>query len=82
MQYRCRSILSTTDSTIAAGDEEGRIRAWDVLTGKERPFSHASTAGKHSKAVLWLEATEKEGGRMVSAGADGVVKVWGRRALE
>jgi mitogen-activated protein kinase organizer 1 len=77
VHYRCRSILSTGDSTILAGDELGKVRVWDVLTGRERNFTHGNPATKeHSKAVLWIEATQKEGGKVVTAGADGVVKIW------
>lgn len=76
VHYRCRSILSSDDGTIIAGDEQGKVRAWDVLTGKEQRFAQDSTSGEHSKAVLWVEATQKEGGKVVTAGADGVVKIW------
>lgn len=75
-QYRCRSILSANDGMIIAGDEKGRIRQWDVLSSKERPFTRPGAAIEHAKAVLWIESTEKEGGKIVSASADGTVKIW------
>lgn len=78
VQYRCQSILSKDDGTIMAGDEQGKIRAWDVLSGKERPFTNNATSAEHTNAVLWLETTDKNGGRIVSASADGSVKVWAR----
>lgn len=81
VQYRCRSTLSADDSTIIAGDEQGKIQVWDVLSGKQRPFS-SPPSDAHSKAVLWVEATTKEGGRIVSAAADGTVKIWERRMMD
>lgn len=69
---------------IIAGDEQGKIRAWDVLTGKERRFTSEGSASsvQHNKAVLWIEAREKESGRVVTAGADGIVKIWQCRSME
>jgi mitogen-activated protein kinase organizer 1 len=81
VQYRCRSMLSADDSTIIAGDEQGKIQAWDVLSGKQRPFA-SQTSDAHTKAVLSVDATTKDGGRVVSAAADGTVKIWGRRLME
>lgn len=81
VQYRCRSMLSADDSTIIAGDEQGRIQVWDVLSGKQRSFTNQLSEG-HTKAVLWIEATTKESGRIVSAAADGTVKIWRRQMME
>ncbi|UZJ51893.1 hypothetical protein CBS101457_001213 [Exobasidium rhododendri] len=82
VHYRCRSLLSVDDGTILAGDEQGRVRAWDVLSGKAQRFTTNSASSEHSKAILWIEATQKEGGRVVTAGADGVVKVWQRQLTD
>jgi mitogen-activated protein kinase organizer 1 len=81
VHYRCRSLLSADDGTILAGDEQGRLRAWDVLTGKEQRCTTNNATNEHSKAVLWMEATQKEGGRLISAGADGIVKVYQRQSI-
>ena len=76
-QYRCPSILHSGDSCIVAGDEDGRVKMWDILSGKERPFTRPGAATmEHAKAVLSLEATDKEGGKVVSAAADGSVRIW------
>lgn len=80
VQYRCRSMLSADDSTIIAGDEVGKVQVWNVLSGKERPFA-SQPSSAHGKAVLWIDGSTKDGGRVVSAAADGTVKIWGRRLM-
>jgi mitogen-activated protein kinase organizer 1 len=75
VQYRCKSSLWANDSTVIAGDETGRIAAWDVLNGSE--FSQMSSwENAHSRAVLWTKCTAKDGGRMITTSADGTVKIW------
>ena len=78
VQYRCKSSLWANDSIIIAGDETGRIAAWDVLKGSETlGDTYTSSWEKaHSKAVLWTECTAQDGGRMITTSADGTVKIW------
>lgn len=76
VHYRCRSSLWANDSIIIAGDETGRLAAWDVLEGGECLPSPDAWQKAHSKAVLWTECTAKDGGRMITTSADGTVKIW------
>ncbi|PWN36002.1 WD40 repeat-like protein [Meira miltonrushii] len=78
IQYRCKSSFWANDSTIIAGDETGKIAAWDVLEGSEyfKDAQLPSWEKAHSKAVLWTECTAQDGGRMITTSADGTVKIW------
>lgn len=78
VQYRCKSSLWANDSTIIAGDETGKIAAWNVLDGNEslRNARISTWEKAHSKAVLWTECTAQDGGRMITTSADGTVKIW------
>lgn len=71
-QYRCHSALSNRQDTVVAGDENGHLHTWDVLSGKRR----STRRGAHTKAVLWTECNPKVDGQVLTAGADGVVNVW------
>lgn len=74
-RYRCHSILWDNDATIIAGDEKGQLQAWDVLTANHIAGLHVPS---HDKAILWTERASKANNTLVTAGADGVVKVWGQ----
>lgn len=74
------------------GDEQGMIWEWDLLnvriisfTGTLAPkptLSQAKVASPnpppkvHDKVITWVEHHPLEAGEMISASADGVVKVW------
>lgn len=76
--YRCHSTLTSTEDAVLAGDEKGRLRVWDVLSGKEMDVANgrASSTPEHDKTILWTECNPKKLGEVVTSGADGNVKVW------
>lgn len=72
LNYRCHSVLNNAEDKVVAGDETGTLHIWDVLSGKQ---IHKAPA--HEKAVLWTECNPAVQGQVVTAGADGMVKLWG-----
>jgi mitogen-activated protein kinase organizer 1 len=76
--YRCHSTLTSTEDAVLAGDEKGRLRGWDVLSGKEVDVANGrtSSAPEHDKTILWTECNPKKMGEVVTSGAYGSVKVW------
>lgn len=57
------------DKTLISGDEDGMVRHWDVVAGKElRKF-------RAHKEVMSV-AIRKDGKLYATAGRDGVVKLW------
>ncbi|CDS01375.1 hypothetical protein, partial [Sporisorium scitamineum] len=73
-QYRCRAVLTNEEDAVIAGDEAGNLLGWDVVSAERVAVGSKERA--HGKAVLWVECNPQDAGEMVSAGADGVVKVW------
>ncbi|TKY86633.1 hypothetical protein EX895_004272 [Sporisorium graminicola] len=73
-QYRCRAVLTNEEDAVIAGDEAGDLVGWDVVSSER--VSVGSKERAHGKAVLWVECNPQDAREMVSAGADGVVKVW------
>ncbi|GAA6031594.1 hypothetical protein JCM8097_006539 [Rhodosporidiobolus ruineniae] len=71
--YRSQSCVGGRgEETVVSGDEEGRVWGWELETGTPlgQPFK------AHEKAILWTAHHPKEQ-QLVTAGADGAVKVWG-----
>ncbi|CBQ71687.1 conserved hypothetical protein [Sporisorium reilianum SRZ2] len=73
-QYRCRAVLTHDEDAVVVGDEAGALVGWDVVSSERVRVGRAGSV--HARAVLWVEANPTDGAEMVSAGADGVVKVW------
>ena len=77
---RLQSCLAVNDSVVLSGSEaDGRVRAWDVLSGKQVESVEVSGSGKVVSVVKWREGSEVEARKAVWAagGADGVVRVYG-----
>lgn len=76
--YRCHSVLSPREDLVYSGDESGSLKVWDVMNGKEKRLDlmHEKSAKHHQKTILWTESSPKTLGDVVTAGADGFVKVW------
>lgn len=82
-EFRIRSTFALKDSLVLSGSEDGRVWAWDVLSGEcVGKFWHVEDQGmgksKKKKtdvvsAVAWNEARRQ----WASAGGDGTVVVWG-----
>ncbi|CAO1617743.1 unnamed protein product [Sympodiomycopsis kandeliae] len=76
-EYRCHSVLSNKEDQVLAGDEDGLLHMWDVLKGKQiQELIPLAKRNRHEKAILWTECNPKIDGQIVTAGADGVVKIW------
>lgn len=76
-EYRCKAAFVSEEDGVVVGDEEGKLVGWDVVTGEQVGVGEKGSEGKaHGKGVLWVECNPQDSGKMVSAGADGVVKVW------
>ena len=83
VSYRCHSTLSHDEAHVLAGDENGRLAAWEVLTGKMTTLAQPITedqaqVGKQkNRALLWTEVSAAKGtDAVLTAGADGVLKVY------
>ncbi|CAJ1328711.1 unnamed protein product [Effrenium voratum] len=70
-KVKVQSALDPSDSFVASGSEDGRIFFWELVEGAALP----SPSG-HGAAVLCLGFFEET---LVTASADGAIKVWRRR---
>lgn len=62
-QTRTKAVWGYGEASVVAGDEEGKIWAWNVLEGK--PISSGPLSA-HKRAVTWVEVSPN-GKEMVSA---------------
>lgn len=85
--YRCHSTLSSPiEDQVVAGDEEGKLRTWDLVTGKQSQALDVAAGAEttipprsaRSRAVMWTECNPRKEGplQIVTGGADGAVHVW------
>jgi len=72
--YRCRASFGHAEAAVVCGDEKGQIWAWDLLDGK--PLQPNPPPKVHEKVVTWIEHHPVEANEMITASADGTVKVW------
>jgi len=72
--YRCRACFGHGEASVVAGDENGAIWAWDLLDAK--PLNPNPPPKVHHKVVTWTEHHPTEAGELITASADGTVKVW------
>ncbi|KAG0151331.1 hypothetical protein CROQUDRAFT_36884 [Cronartium quercuum f. sp. fusiforme G11] len=72
--YKSHTTLSYDEAQVLAGDEDGLLWAWDLETGK-RNMTQSFEA--HKKVITWVESDPKNPNRMITASADGSVKIWG-----
>ncbi|KAN0111501.1 nuclear mRNA splicing protein [Russula decolorans] len=72
--YRCRACFGHGEASVVAGDENGAIWAWDLLDAK--PLQPNPPPKVHHKVVTWIEHHPTEAGELITASADGTVKVW------
>lgn len=77
-KYRCRSIYTQNDACIVAGDEDGNLSSWDVVSGQSVKMTEPSRQPPHQKAILWTERASCSEDRMLTASADGTIKIWSR----
>lgn len=83
--FRCHSTLTQDEALVLAGDEQGAVHAWDMLSGenawKEHPDYSQSLRYQRSPrtpvTVLWTESSpEAHTRQVVSASSCGTVHLW------
>ena len=65
--YRVRSCLGLGDAVVVSGSEDGRVIAWDIVTGETVAEIGDVHGGKVVSSVAW-NGRKKE---WASAGTDG-----------
>ncbi|CCF53619.1 hypothetical protein NDA11_002608 [Ustilago hordei] len=76
--YRCKSDFTNEEDGVVFGDEEGNLVGWDTVSGERLAVGSKGEAA-HTKPILWVEHnpdSSQEGSEIVTASADGVVKIW------
>ncbi|EGN99528.1 hypothetical protein SERLA73DRAFT_179586 [Serpula lacrymans var. lacrymans S7.3] len=72
--YRCRACFGHGEASVVCGDEDGRIWAWDLVdAGILQPNPPPKV---HEKVITWTEHHPTDPSEMITASADGTVKVW------
>lgn len=77
---RLQSCLAQNESLVLSGSEaDGKVRAWDVLSGKMVNNIEVGDTGRVISVVKWREGSQIDNRRGVWAagGVDGVVRVYG-----
>ncbi|QRV94218.1 WD repeat protein [Ceratobasidium sp. AG-Ba] len=72
--YRTHACFGHGEGTVICGDEKGMIWEWDLLDA--RATNPNPPPKVHDKVITWVEHHPLEAGEMISASADGTVKVW------
>ncbi|KAL0956434.1 hypothetical protein HGRIS_002582 [Hohenbuehelia grisea] len=72
--YRCRGCFSHGEVSVLCGDEKGQVWAWDLLDAK--PMQPNPPPQVHSKVITWTEHHPTDTGELITASADGTVKIW------
>ncbi|KAJ8522505.1 hypothetical protein ONZ45_g936 [Pleurotus djamor] len=72
--YRCRGCFGHGEASVICGDESGKVWAWDLLDAK--PIQPNPPPKAHEKVITWTEHHPTDVGELITASADGTVKVW------
>lgn len=72
--YQSKAAFGHEEASVITGDDDGRIWAWDVLRGK--PITSDVPPPAHSSVISWTDFHPEKPGSMITAGGDGVVRVW------
>lgn len=77
--YRSQCAFGYGESTVMAGDESGNLWVWGVIEAKP-----VIPGGRkiHSKVITWIEPHPTKSDELLTASADGTVKVWGYAATD
>jgi WD40 repeat protein len=92
ISYRCRACFGHGEASFVAGDKNGSIWAWDLLDvscysyvcrrrvsglflEQAKPLKPNPPSKVHHKVVTWTEH-HPEARELITASADGTVKVW------
>ena len=88
--YRCRACFGHAEASVVCGDENGQVWAWDLLdvcpsrsilsliseSPKTKVLQPNPPPKAHEKLITWTEHHPTDAGEMITASADGTVKVW------
>lgn len=78
--FRCHSTLADDEAVAVAGDEQGSVQAWDLVSARRawRLTPDYSTGRKtQSVTVLWTDANTEPGARqLATASSNGMVHIW------
>ncbi|KAJ9095014.1 hypothetical protein QFC21_005807 [Naganishia friedmannii] len=77
--YRSQVAFGYGEDLVLAGDEEGRLWSWRVIDST--PLT-SDPPKIHGKVITWVEHHPLHGDEMLTASADGTVKVWGRKKVD
>ncbi|KDQ57746.1 hypothetical protein JAAARDRAFT_130267 [Jaapia argillacea MUCL 33604] len=72
--YRCRACFGHEEATVICGDEKGAVWAWDLVDAA--PLQPNPPPNVHAKVITWTEHHPTDAGEMITASADGTVKIW------
>lgn len=70
-KYRLESTLTHDESIVISGSEDSSIYFWDLVSGEI-----VNKLNGHGGAVVSLSAHPKENKILLSASADGTIKLW------
>jgi len=70
-KYRLESTFSLDESTVISGSEDSVIYLWDLISG-----SVVNKLTGHAGAVVSLSTHPKNNQILLSASADGTIKLW------
>lgn len=76
---RLQSCLAANDALVLSGSErDGKVRGWDVLSGKQVGVVDVSESAKVVSVVKWREGSdvEERRGLWAAGGVDGLVRVY------
>ncbi|KAG9316583.1 WD40-repeat-containing domain protein [Chiua virens] len=72
--YRCRACFGHEEASVVCGDENGQVWAWDLVDAAVLQPNPPPKV--HNKVITWTEHHPSDVGEMVTASADGTIKVW------
>ncbi|KAI1785911.1 nuclear mRNA splicing protein [Ganoderma leucocontextum] len=72
--YRIRACFGHGEASVVCGDEDGKVWAWDLVDAA--PLQPNPPPKVHDKVITWIENHPMEAGELITASADGTVKVW------
>ena len=77
---RLQGCFGMNETIVLSGSEsDGKVRAWDILSGQTAGSVPLSPNGKVVSVVRWREGSQAQGRRRLWAGggADGIVRIYG-----
>jgi WD40 repeat protein len=70
-KYHVESVFSADESFVVSGSEDSKIYMWDLVSGKI-----VSSLSSHTGPVVSLSMHPKKTSVLLSASADGTIKLW------